>query len=424
MRQPTVEGGRWTVDALAMRRRRARLAVIVLLAATVYHLPSTVTPLRAQQPAPQSPADRARANREELDRMRAERERLEARMRQLQSSAHDISEERTNIERQADATARLVHSLDAQIGALEGEVDDATASLVVAQDELVIKQSMLRRRVREIYKRGPLYSLEALLSAQSFGALVARYKYLHLVAQRDRALVRRVQLLNDQVLGTRTQLVRLRGEMEINREQKTEEERRLRELEGQRSRSLARVQQNARQTEARLQQVQRDERRLADLLAAFEAERRRAAAARPNVPAAPSTLRTSDFGRLDWPVEGQILYRFGRVVNANNTTTRWNGVGIGAPAGTTVKAVAGGQVVLAEAFGTYGQTVIVSHGDGDFSVYGSLARLDVRKGMTIQKGQVVGTVGRTDPDLGAHLHFEIRPKGRAVDPLEWLRGRR
>jgi septal ring factor EnvC (AmiA/AmiB activator) len=212
--------------------------------------------------------------------------------------------------------------------------------------------------------------------------------------------------------------------MELNREQKSEEERRLRELEGQRARSLARVQQTQRTTQARLQQVQRDEKRLADLLAAFEAERRRTAAARPNVPAAPSTLRTSDLGRLDWPVEGTILYRFGRVVNPNNTTTRWNGVGIGAAAGTVVRAVAGGSVVLAESFGTYGQTVIVSHGDGDFSVYGSLARLDVRKGQTIQKGQIVGTVGRTDPDLDAHLHFEIRPKGRAVDPLEWLRGRR
>ena len=111
------------------------------------------------------------------------------------------------------------------------EEADATSNLVEAQDELAVKQAILRYRVREIYKRGPLYSLEALLSAQSFGALVARYKYLHLVTQRDRALVRRVEMLNDQVSGTRTQLVRLRGEMELSREQKSEEERRLRELD-------------------------------------------------------------------------------------------------------------------------------------------------------------------------------------------------
>lgn len=389
-----------------------RLSTILLFAA-ICLLPSAVYS-----------QSRIQANREELSRLREERAQLEQRLRQLQGTASNIREERSNLERQAVATARLVRSLDRQILDLANEMNDVTAKLELAQEQLVRDRATLRRRVRDIYKRGPLHSLEALLSAQSFGALVARYKYLHLVAQRDQELVQRVELLNEEIEGTRTQLEKLHGEMALSRAQKNQEVLRLRTLEGQRGRALARVQQSAKETQARLQQIQRDEKRLTDLIAAFEAERRRAAAARPNVPAVPSLLRTSDFGRLDWPVEGQILYRFGRVVNPNNTTTRWNGIGIGALEGSAVKAVAGGQVVLAEAFGTYGQTVIVSHGDGDFSVYGSLARLDVRKGATIQKGQTIGTVGRTDPDFDAHLHFEMRPKGRAVDPLEWLRSKR
>jgi murein hydrolase activator len=112
------------------------------------------------------------------------------------------------------------------------------------------------------------------------------------------------------------------------------------------------------------------------------------------------------------------------VVNPNNTTTRWNGVGIGAPAGTSVRSIAAGEVVLADNVGTYGSTVIVQHGGGDYSVYGSLAQISVRRGQQITKGQVLGTVGAADPELPPHLHFEIRPKGRAVDPLDWLRGKR
>ena len=81
-------------------------------------------------------------------------------------------------------------------------------------------------------------------------------------------------------------------------------------------------------------------------------------------------------------------------------------------------------MVLAEGFSTYGLTVIVQHGGGDYSIYGSLQRLDVRKDQNVQKGQVLGTVGDADPDLPPHLHLEIRPKGRAVDPLEWLRAQR
>jgi septal ring factor EnvC (AmiA/AmiB activator) len=157
----------------------------------------------------------------------------------------------------------------------------------------------------------------------------------------------------------------------------------------------------------------------------FDAERKRAAE-RPIATAvlSSSTLKTSDLGKIDWPVEGSIIYRFGRAVNPNNTTIRWNGVGIAAPSGAAVKAVAGGEVMVAEPIGTYGLTVIVQHGGGDYSVYGSLSRADVQKGQQVIKGQVLGAVGVSDPDYDAHLHFEIRPKGRAIDPLAWLRGER
>jgi septal ring factor EnvC (AmiA/AmiB activator) len=89
-----------------------------------------------------------------------------------------------------------------------------------------------------------------------------------------------------------------------------------------------------------------------------------------------------------------------------------------------VRSVAAGEVMVAEAIGTYGLTVIVQHGGGDYSVYGSLGRTDVRKGQTITKGQTLGAVGGADPEMPAHLHFEVRPQGRAVDPLDWLRGKR
>ena len=186
--------------------------------------------------------------------------------------------------------------------------------------------------------------------------------------------------------------------------------------------NLSVVKRSAKETEARLDAVARDETRLATVISAFEAARRRAAEA-PNAPSvlSSSTLKTSDFGKLDWPVDGSIIYRFGRAVNPNNTTIRWNGVGIAAASGSAVKAVAGGEIMVAEQIGTYGLTVIVQHGGGDYSVYGSLSRVDVQRGQQVQKGDVIGAVGVSDPELDAHLHFEIRPKGRAIDPLVWLR---
>jgi septal ring factor EnvC (AmiA/AmiB activator) len=260
-----------------------------------------------------------------------------------------------------------------------------------------------------------------MLSAKSFGDLVARYKYLHILAQRDRTDVRRVDQLRAQIIGQRQQLVSLQSGVEQNRLDKAQEAERLKALELSRQQSLAKAQQDAKKTKNRLAELAKSEARLNNVIAGFEAARKRAAG-RPNAaPSAPSSIRTSDFGKLDWPVDGAIIYRFGRVVNPNNTTTRWNGIGIAASAGTQVKSVSAGEVVLADVMGTYGNTVIVQHGGGDYSVYGSLSRIEVTKGSRVTKGQDIGTVGATDPSLPAHLHFEIRRGGPAVDPLEWLR---
>ena len=406
------------------RRTMRRLIVRAAVAAALLGagLAAAPTALRAQQPSADA---RLRQQQEELNRIRREREELQRRMRTLQSSVRDLSAEVRNLDRQAEATARLVRSLDDQLTSLTEEVAATTANLAAAETELGDKRLMLRRHARDIYKRGALFEVEALLSADSFGELLARYKYLRELTLRDRRVVRQVEGLRDRIAEQRRLMLRLQDEVATNRAERAQEEARLRGLEDQRQRALASTRQDVRRTQQRIDEIARSEARLRNVIASLEAARKRAES-RPNA-AAPtrSTLRTSDLGKLDWPVEGEIIYRFGRVVNPNNTTTRWNGIGIAAPGGTTVKAIAEGEVVLTEAIGTYGLTVIVQHGGGDYSVYGSLQQASVRVGAKVRKGQTLGTVGSADPDLPTHLHFEIRrDRGTAVDPLEWLRGSR
>lgn len=396
------------------------LAFVIAVAGAA--LPGTPAVARAQSTG--SAEQRLRQQQDELDKLRTERADLEKKMAELQRSARTLADEVNNLEAQRKATARLVGALDKQLETINTEVIKAGSGLVKAERELANKRSALQHRMVEIYKRGSLYDVEAMLSAQSFAGLVARYRYLHELALHDRGLVRRVEGLRDQIISQRLLLVRLQDEVARNRSEKNREARRLAALESRRQRNLTTVQRSATQTRTRLTQLARDEAKVAGVIASLETARRRAAMLPNARPAAPSSIRTSDLGKLDWPVDGTILYRFGRVINPNNTTTRWNGIGIGASVGTAVKSIAAGEVVLADNVGTYGPTVIVQHGGGDYSVYGSLSRIDVRKGQQIPKGQLIGTVGATDPDLPPHLHFEIRPKGRSVDPLEWLRGQR
>jgi septal ring factor EnvC (AmiA/AmiB activator) len=378
--------------------------------------------LPAQQT--ESPEARINAQRDELARIRAERDELEKKMSGLQNTAHELRDEVNLLDKQHDATARMVKSLEQQLVAITDEVQTTTNDLGASERELAMKRVVLQRRLTEIYKRGPLYSAEVLFSAQSVGQLVARYKYLHLLALRDKGLVHRLDELHDKIESQHIQLVRLQNSVVENRSQKEQEAARLAELEREQARNLLRVQEDAKRTKARLAELEKSEARLNNFIASFEAERRRASVRGGTVSLAPSSIRTTDIGRLDWPVNGAFLYRFGRQVNPNNTTTRWNGIGISAPAGTVVKSVSAGTVAYSGPMGTYGNTVILEHGGGDYSVYGSLDRIDVRKGTRVVKGAAIGTVGVSDPALGAHLHFEIRRGGPAVDPAEWLRAAR
>jgi septal ring factor EnvC (AmiA/AmiB activator) len=368
--------------------------------------------------------DKIRQRRAELEAIRLERTNLEGQMRELTSTMHDLSAEVANLDKRADATARLLRALDRQLGAIGGELNEASLNVRRAEIELAGKRGVLRQRLVDIYKRGPTFSAQAMLSATSFGELVARYKYLHLLALRDRALVHRVDQLRGQIVSERDRLVSLQRNLQESREDRRVEEAKLRALEQQQRQQLARTKLRAQVTSNKLSRIRISEAQVATAINDLEAERRRAEAARPaTAPRVGSSIRTAEYGRLEWPVTGELIYTFGREVQANNTSIRWNGIGIRSEVGTAVRAVSAGKVATVQQYGTYGLTVIVDHGGGDYTIYASLARADVRLGETISRGQNVGVVGVSDPDMPAHLHFEIRHGKETINPVTWLRRR-
>jgi murein DD-endopeptidase MepM/ murein hydrolase activator NlpD len=87
------------------------------------------------------------------------------------------------------------------------------------------------------------------------------------------------------------------------------------------------------------------------------------------------------------------------------------------PAGTPVKAAGAGRVMLAKNLYYSGNTVIIDHGLGVFSLFAHLSRIDVAAGDLVTETQIVGLVGATGRVTGAHLHWTVRVAGARVDPL-------
>lgn len=91
----------------------------------------------------------------------------------------------------------------------------------------------------------------------------------------------------------------------------------------------------------------------------------------------------------------------------------------GAPEGTPILAPAPGVVVLAEPLFVRGGGVVINHGAGVYSNFWHMSRIDVHPGDVVTEGQQLGLVGTTGLSTGAHLHWEIRIDGIAVNPMQW-----
>ncbi len=380
-----------------------------------------VTPLVSQRPQPFD--QQLRDNQQRLESIRRERSDVEEELERLRTQVHSLSDELANIERQKETTNRIVNELDRQINTLSDQIDRTTVDLLLAQNALAEKRAVLERRLVDISKRGPLYGYLVLLAAESFGDLLSRYKYLYLVSRQDRLLANDMSKLQRRIGRERQTLVDAREVLAHRKNERREELDRYVALERERQSSLRETRRSAREAMQRLSELEHDEKGLNDRIATLERARREALAR--GAATAAAAITTADLGQLDWPVDGRILYRFGTATGPNNTRLPWHGIGIAAPAGTPVRAIAAGRVSLAGPLGTYLTSVLIDHGGGYYSFYGYLNDATVAQGERVLKGQILGHVGGASSDQGPHLHFEIRGQGGiALDPVNWLKSRK
>jgi septal ring factor EnvC (AmiA/AmiB activator) len=126
-------------------------------------------------------------------------------------------------------------------------------------------------------------------------------------------------------------------------------------------------------------------------------------------------------GKLPWPVDGRLLARFGDT-RGDDERTKWDGVMIGASAGSPVHAVLGGRVVFADWLRGAGLLVILDHGNGYLSLYGHNQTLLKGAGDVVKAGEAISTVGTSGGQETPALYFAIRQQGRPADPAQWCRG--
>jgi murein hydrolase activator len=389
-------------------------------------VPALLVLAAAPAAAQQNVQNELRDSRAKLDSIQAERTRLQREMEQLRGRVRDASRELLNIEKQREVSRAALRELDFQSELLNANIEEAERLHEETQQRLRQRSEDLNQRLRSIYKRGPVHSVQVLLTSKTFADLLNRYKYLHLMALYDRMVVQDVARLEREAAQHQEELRESLRRLESLRDEKGVEVAQLERVERQRQNTLQQFRQQEARTANRITALEREQAQLTSAIADLE-RRRREEEARRATPGRPASISTRDLGSLQWPVDGEVVYRFGPDRKPDGIVLKNQGIGIGAPAGTPVRAVESGVVEYASAFPGYGPTVIISHGGGYRTLYLYLRNISVQVGQQITSGQALGTVGGEQTVEGPHIEFQVRvPQGNSsepVDPLTWLRSR-
>ena len=410
-------------------RRAVLLLLLLALAAPVA--------LRAQTPAP-SPTQSQNDSIEQEKAKQQEREQAELKAQkekeledirrraaasreaasQLRGQENKVLGELRRVERDLGVTRHRLKQLDARRASLDRELGRTRQSLVRSIQNLGDQRARLALRLRHMYMMGASRELEFLLSTRSFAELMARWDYLVLVAKQDRALLQGIETRKEQVEASQHQIEGNLDAIRQNTKQTTRENQRLASLRNRRAQSVEQIRTQRQAYEAAAAELDRTARQIQKLIAQLEAKRKEAAP----VP------YTGEFakgrGSLDWPVRGKVVSNFGIETHPRfGTVVRNDGIDIEAGAGTPVRAVGKGRVdFTSDDFGSFGQVIVLNHGDGFYTLYGHLSDILVSNGQEVQSGQTIGRVGDTGTSLkGTVLHFEVRKGASALDPQDWLK---
>jgi septal ring factor EnvC (AmiA/AmiB activator) len=301
---------------------------------------------------------------------------------------------------------------EAHIAKVESEISQNKSNIEKHRD-------WLKRKLRAIHKYG--YNSDIVLlfmSADDVSQLMRRGKYLQYIAAYEHSMLNTYKGTIESLTEKEKELVALKKELLKNKEKVKAEEETLAGKKKNRESILASIKKEEVSHSKMLRELQEASKKILDIIRESEKADK----------GKEDTFSAKDFsglkGKLPWPLNGRVAIPYGSQKDPQfNTPIFRSGTYIQSNNDTLAKAVHNGKVVFAEWFKGYGQLVIVNHGDGYHTLYGSLSEIFTKVGDIIKGKQAVGRVGNSGIMNSPGLYFELRFKGKPLDPVQWLKRR-
>lgn len=368
------------------------------------------------------------------------RERMGALQRKLKdafSQESSLTREVREVEQRIGALNRSLREIDDQLSGGERRLNELQDDYAQTSARLETERQLLARQLRAAYLLGRQEQVKLLLNQEDptrFGRTLAYYRYFN-AARMTR--IGEVEGMLQQLDGLQQRIAAQREAQAGSREHKAAEMAALEQERSRRAVLLKQLQAEIRSHGDQLTQMQKDEKRLEDVLrdlrrAAANAEpppqpahEAESAPAPPPVSAPIAQSQRQAFAKLKrklpWPVVGRLVSKFGDRRDVGEL--RWRGAFISAPAGREVRAITHGRVAFADWLRGFGLLIIVDHGNGYMSLYGHNQSLFKGVGDTVVPGEPIASSGDSGGMAQTGVYFELRHNGEPLDPLVWCAGR-
>tara|TARA_B100000614_G_scaffold130805_1_gene116661 strand:- start:8251 stop:9408 length:1158 start_codon:yes stop_codon:yes gene_type:complete len=359
-----------------------------------------------------SPAGLVFAQSDDAEQELAElQQELKARQQALQGSKADAQELQSVLEQSEKDIGDVARRLNNTKTAL-AENRDQQQGLKSRRDELeqaiAQQQELLGGQLRTAFISGNYDYAKMVFyqeDAARFERVLTYYKYLNEARQKEitqfKASVTELEQVNAELQAKAQELTALLSDQERQQNE-------LVARQQDRQQTLVKLRSKIASEESRIAQLREAEQALVEAI-----ERAQRASRVPQE----LTGLSSEKGKLLKPASGTLRRLFGK---RRQGQVRWKGIMIDGREGSSVKAIAHGRVIYSDWLRGFGLVTIIEHGDGYMSVYGHNQALLRSAGDAVAKGETVALLGQSGGQSSPNLYFEIRHKGKALNPLQWL----
>ncbi len=348
-----------------------------------------------------------------------EYEKIQKEIKTHKKKLSEVRKRESSILNEIEKTNKELKKTEYELSRLRKKLNLIESNITKLESEIVQKNNIiekynewLKRKLNAIYKyRKNSDILMLFADTDDVSQLIRRAKFLEYITTYEHKLLNDYKKSLEDLKYKEKELYELRTELIKNREKIKTQEAILSKKKKEKEILLISVRREGSSYNRMLKELEEASKRLLEIIR--ESERKDEYTA---------TGFSSLKGKLPWPLDGHIVIPYGTQKDPQfHTPIFRSGTYIQSDKDLYAKAVYKGKVVFAEWFKGYGQLVIINHGDGYHTLYGSLSEIFTNVGDIIDINQKIGKVGNSGILNSPGLYFEIRYKGKPLDPLQWLR---